>query len=279
MNADFFSILENRSRVLGSLLCVGLDPHLSLLPSPTAESARDLCLRAVKEAAACAVAFKPNIAFFEAFGAPGWEALHLVIEAIHEQAARLGQGPIPVILDAKRGDIASTAEAYARAAFEQLNVDAITLNPYLGYDSIAPFLAWPGKGIFLLCKTSNPGSADLQDLLLQDGRPLYEHVAGMVERWEAQERIGLVVGATFPQALARVRAIAPQRWFLVPGLGAQGGELASALRHGLRADGLGLLFTVSRAILTAPSPAQAAMEWRDKIEAVRTLVQQRGRDE
>ncbi|MFN3741766.1 MAG: orotidine-5'-phosphate decarboxylase [Anaerolineales bacterium] len=261
--------MEKRSRAIGSLLCVGLDPHLSFLPAPTAQSARDLCLRAVKEAAPCAVAFKPNVAFFEAFGAPGWEALRIVVETIHEQAERLGQGPIPLILDAKRGDIASTAEAYARAAFEQLKADAITLNPYLGYDSIAPFLAWPGKGLFLLCKTSNPGSADLQDLLLQDGRPLYEHVAGLVEQWDREGRIGLVVGATFPQALARLRAIAPRRWFLVPGLGAQGGDLASTLRNGLRADGLGLLLTLSRAILMADSPARAAAEWRDKIESIR----------
>lgn len=268
-NADFFSILEGRSRAIGSLLCVGLDPHLSLLPTPTAESARDLCLRTVKEAASYAVAFKPNIAFFEALGAPGWEALRIVIEGIHEQAERLGQGPIPVILDAKRGDIASTAEAYAHAAFEQLKADAITLNPYLGYDSLAPFLAWPEKGIFLLCKTSNPGSADLQDLPLQDGRPLYEHVAELVEQRDQQGRIGLVVGATFPQALARLRAIAPRRWFLVPGLGAQGGDLEFTLRNGLRADGLGLLLNVSRAILTADSPARAAAEWRDKIEFIR----------
>ncbi len=261
----FFSIIEERSRALGSLLCVGLDPHPGLLPTPTAQSARDLCLRAVRGAATWAVAFKPNIAFFEAFGAPGWEALRAVIEAIHEQGERLGSGSIPIILDAKRSDIASTAEAYARAAFEVLGVDAITLNPYLGYDSITPFLEYRQKGLFILCKTSNAGSADVQDVLLQDGRPLYEHVAQRVNEWDRYGNLGLVVGATFPGALARLRQIAPQRWFLVPGLGAQGGELEATLRAGLRTDGLGLLLHLSRAILAAPDPARAAAEWHDKI--------------
>ncbi len=265
VQGSFFSILEERSRALGSLLCVGLDPHPGLLPAPTAQAARDLCLRAVRGAATWAVAFKPNIAFFEAFGAPGWEALQAVIEAIHEQADRLGRGSIPIILDAKRGDIASTAEAYARAAFEVLGADAITLNPYLGYDSITPFLEYRQKGIFILCKTSNPGSADVQDVLLQDGRPLYEHVAQRVNDWDRYGNLGLVVGATFPLALTRLRQIAPQRWFLVPGLGAQGGELEATLRAGLRADGLGLLLNLSRAILAAPDPARAAATWHDKI--------------
>lgn len=268
----FFSIIEERVRITGSLLCVGLDPHPSFLPAPTAQAARDLCLRIVKETAAYAVAFKPNSAFFEAFGEAGWRALQQVIETVHEQAERLGQGPIPVILDAKRGDIASTAEAYARAAFEQLGADAITLNPYLGYDSIEPFLAYPEKGLFLLCKTSNPGSVDLQDLILQDGRPLYEHVARLAETWDRHGNLGLVAGATFPQVLERLRQIAPRRWFLVPGIGAQGGDLEATLRAGLRADGLGLLINLSRALLTSPAPAHAAAEWRDKIESIRYQI-------
>ncbi len=273
-HAAFFSILEERVRITGSLLCVGLDPHPSLLPAPTAQAARDLCLRIVKETAAYAVAFKPNSAFFEAFGEAGWRTLQEVIAVIHEQAEHLGQGPIPVILDAKRGDIASTAEAYARAAFDQLGADAITLNPYLGYDSIEPFLKRREKGLFLLCKTSNPGSADLQDLLLQDGRPLYEHVAHLANTWDRHGNLGLVAGATFPQVLERLRQIAPRRWFLVPGIGAQGGDLEATLRAGLRPDGLGLLINLSRALLTSPHPAQAATEWRDKIEQVRFQILQ-----
>ncbi len=273
-HAAFFSILEERVRIIGSLLCVGLDPHPSLLPAPTAQAARDLCLRLVKETAAYAVAFKPNSAFFEAFGEAGWRALQEVIAVIHEQAERLAQGPIPVILDAKRGDIASTAEAYARAAFDQLGVDAITLNPYLGHDSIEPFLERREKGLFLLCKTSNPGSADLQDLLLQDGRPLYEHVAHLVNTWDRYGNLGLVAGATFPQVLERLRRIAPRRWFLIPGIGAQGGNLEATLRAGLRPDGLGLLINLSRALLTSPHPAQAAAEWRDKIEQIRFQILQ-----
>lgn len=273
-HAAFFSILEERVRVSGSLLCVGLDPHPSLLPAPTAQAARDLCLRIVKETAAYAAAFKPNSAFFEAFGEAGWRALQEVIAVIHEQAERLAQSPIPVILDAKRGDIASTAEAYARAAFDQLGADAITLNPYLGHDSIEPFLERREKGLFLLCKTSNPGSADLQDLLLQDGRPLYEHVAHLVNTWDRYGNLGLVAGATFPQVLERLRRIAPRRWFLVPGIGAQGGDLEATLRAGLRPDGLGLLINLSRALLTSPHPAQAAAEWRDKIEQIRFQILQ-----
>ena len=160
---SFFSFLEKRVDNSSSLLCVGLDPHIPDLKEPTAASALDFCLTLVKQTAPYAAAFKPNAAFFEIFGAEGWVALKQVIEAIHEESIRLGS-MIPVILDAKRGDIASTAEAYARSAFENLGAHCITLNPYLGKDSIDPFIQNPEKGVFLLCKTSNAGSGDLQDL-------------------------------------------------------------------------------------------------------------------
>lgn len=252
---NFFSRLEARARRTGSLLCVGLDPHPADLPAPTAAAARDFCLRLIEATADLAAAFKPNAAFFEAFGPDGVAALRDVIAAVPDG--------IPVVLDAKRGDIASTAEAYARAAFETLGADAITLTPYLGHDSLAPFLADPARGVFLLCKTSNPGAGDLQDLPLADRLPrqrLFERVAELATGWNVRGNLGLVVGATHPEALAAVRRIAPDMWILAPGVGAQGGDLAAALRAGLRADGLGLLLPVSRQISRAADPRQAAMK-------------------
>ena len=177
---------------------------------------------------------------------------------------------VPIILDAKRGDIASTAEAYAKSAFEELGVDCITLNPYLGKDSIEPFLGFHEKGIFLLCKTSNPGAGDLQDLIVhtvgaRHAVPLHVHIAHLAQQWNTANNIGLVVGATQPEALTRVRAAAPDLWFLSPGVGAQGGDLRVALEAGLRADGSGMLINVSRSIAKAEKPGLAAAEMRDEI--------------
>jgi len=260
----FFSFLEKRVDDCSSLLCIGLDPHVSDLDSPTAASALDFCLHIVKQTAPYAAAFKPNAAFFEFFGPEGWTALKQVIEAVQEESNRKGS-MIPVILDAKRGDIASTAEAYAKSAFEHLGAHAITLNPYLGKDSIDPFLGFPEKGAFLLCKTSNPGASDLQDLSLDGNLPLYVHVAELAQQWNTRNNIGLVVGATQPEALTRVRAAAPDLWFLSPGVGAQGGDLETALKAGLRADGKGMLINVSRSIARAENPGLAAAELRDSI--------------
>ncbi len=243
------------------------------LKQPTAASALDFCLTLVKQTAPYAAAFKPNAAFFEIFGAEGWVALKQVIEAIHEELIQLGS-MIPVILDAKRGDIASTAEAYARSAFENLGAHCITLNPYLGKDSIDPFIQNQEKGVFLLCKTSNPGSGDLQDLQLENGMTLYEHVAKLAQAWNTKNNIGLVVGATHPEALARVRAAAPDLWFLAPGVGAQGGELESALKAGMRKDGKGILLPVSRGISRAEDPRQAAAELRDQIVYIKRELHQ-----
>lgn len=268
---SFFSFLDKRIDDSSSLLCVGLDPHIPELKEPNAASALDFCLTLVKQTAPYAAAFKPNAAFFEVFGAEGWTALKQVIEAIHEESSRLGS-LIPVILDAKRGDIASTAEAYARSAFENLGAHCITLNPYLGKDSIDPFIQNSEKGVFLLCKTSNPGSGDLQDLQLENGLTLYEHVAKLAQAWNTKNNIGLVVGATHPEALTRVRAAAPDLWFLAPGVGAQGGELASALKAGLRKDGKGILLPVSRGISRAENPRQAAAELRDQIVQIRYQI-------
>ncbi|MBN1147588.1 MAG: orotidine-5'-phosphate decarboxylase [Anaerolineales bacterium] len=262
----FFSLLEERVRQADSLLCVGLDPHVEELPEPTARAALDFCLRLVEAAADQAAAFKPNAAFFELFGAQGLEALAQVIRAV--------PAGIPVILDAKRGDIASTARAYAQAAFQALGAQALTVNPYLGHDALAPFLEDPQRGVFLLCKTSNPGAADLQDLPVMErpesggpgaGSSVYEVVARLAQVWNRNDNLGLVVGATHPQALARVRELAPDLWILAPGIGAQGGDLETALRAGLRSDGLGLLAPVSRGISRASDPRQAAINLRQAI--------------
>ena len=265
---SFFSFLEKRVDDCSSLLCIGLDPHVNDLradgQSPTAESARDFCLNLVKQTSRYAAAFKPNAAFFEVFGPDGWIALKEVIAAIQEESKRMGS-MIPIILDAKRGDIASTAEAYAKSAFENLGVDCITLSPYLGRDSIEPFIQNSEKGIFLLCKTSNPGAGDLQDLTLESGEPLHIHVARLAQTWNTKNNIGLVVGATYPETLANIRAIAPDMWFLAPGIGAQGGELEAALTAGLRQDGKGMLLNVSRSIARAEKPGLAAAELRDEI--------------
>jgi uridine monophosphate synthetase len=265
----FITFLEKRVADSSSLLCVGLDPHLADLPEPSAEGALRFSIDLVRRTAPYAAAFKPNAAFFEQFGAPGWEALRAVIEAVAEQSQRLGS-LIPVILDAKRGDIASTAEAYARSAFETLGAHAITLSPYLGGDSLEPFLAVPEKGAFVLCKTSNPGAGDLQDLPQgAAGEPLYIAVARLARQWNTRNNVGLVVGATQPQALAAVRAVAPELWILAPGVGAQGGELPAALKAGLRRDGRGLLLPMSRAISRAADPGRAAAALRDEIVSIR----------
>ncbi len=262
---SFFSFLEKRVDDASSLLCVGLDPHIPDLKEPTAASALDFCLNLVKQTAPYAAAFKPNAAFFEAFGAEGWSALKQVIEAIQHESVRLGS-LIPVILDAKRGDIASTAEAYAKSAFEKLGAHCITLNPYLGKDSIDPFIQNSEKGVFLLCKTSNAGSGDLQNIIVTENSvPLYIHVAQLAQKWNEKKNIGIVVGATHPQVMAEIRQAVPDLWFLAPGVGAQGGELESALKAGLRKDGKGILIPVSRAISRADKPGRAAAELRDEI--------------
>jgi uridine monophosphate synthetase len=270
---NFFENLERRARDIDSLLCVGLDPR-----APNAAAARDECLRLIEATADFTLAFKPNAAFFEAFGAEGVAALKDII-------AHVPVG-IPVILDAKRGDIADTAEAYAKAAFDELGAQAITLNPYLGGEALRPFLARSDRGAFVLCKTSNPGADEFQSLRLfplgdspaasrRGLSPalslLYETVARHAQQWNVNGNVGLVIGATDPQALARARSAAPDLWFLVPGVGAQGGDLQASLEAGLRPDGLGLIINVSRQIAKASDPREAAQKIRDDINVVRGL--------
>lgn len=255
---NFFEWLEQRARSIDSLLCVGLDPRGS-----DVTAVHDECFRLIDATADYACAFKPNSAFFEAFGPAGMIALRDVITHV--------PADIPVILDAKRGDIADTAEAYAKAAFDVYGAHAITLSPYLGGDSLAPFLARSDRGAFVLCKTSNPGADEFQALSVND-QSLFEVIAQHAQRWSTNGNVGLVVGATDPQALKRVRSLAPDLWFLVPGIGAQGGDLKATLEAGLRADGLGLLINVSRQIAKATDPREEAWKLRDEINAVRNTI-------
>ncbi len=272
---SFFARLEKRARELDSLLCVGLDPHPADLSAPTIEALRSFCLRLIESTTAVAVAYKPNSAFFEAFGPQGMNVLQEVIAGIPPE--------IPVILDAKRGDIASTAQAYVRAVFQQYGAQAVTINPYLGYDAVEPFLLDPEKGVFLLCKTSNPGAGDLQDSLVvkypqypgkDESTFLYEKVAWLAQSWNQRDNLGLVVGATQPEALERVRRLAPELWILAPGVGVQGGNLEASLRAGLRQDGLGLLLPISRGISQSEDPFRAAEEIRGKINDIRRDILQ-----
>ena len=254
------------------MLCVGLDPHPELLSNLSGDGVYRFCASLIEETADLAAAFKPNIAFFERLGSEGIKTLKNVLALIPED--------IPVILDAKRGDIASTADAYVDAVFQQLGVDAVTINPYLGYDSIVPFVEDPAKGVFVLCKTSNPGASDLQDLLVslpsreekKTTYTLYEHVARLVDEWNQNDNIGIVVGATQIESMEKVRALAPDLWILAPGIGAQGGNLEAALRVGLRQDGMGLLLPVSRAIARAQNKRETANTLRQQINAIRDEI-------
>ena len=250
-----------------SLLCVGLDPDPHHFPGyfrrpVDLESLADWGQTIVEQTADLVCCYKPNIAFYEQFGPDGLAALQRTLAAIPDE--------IPVILDAKRGDIGSTAAAYARAAFEVLGADAVTVSPYLGQDAIAPFLAYPGKTVFVLCYTSNPSAAAVQEF--GDGRlRLFEHIVAQATQWGTPEQIGLVVGATQPEALAQVRRVLAGRphWILAPGVGAQGGDLAEALAAGLDAMGSGLIVPVSRHVLYVDDPRGAALALRDAIDGAR----------
>jgi uridine monophosphate synthetase len=277
MQKTFYSLLDDRTREADSLVCIGIDPHPQDVQGDDPVSLLDFCLRLIEATQEAAAVYKPNIAFFEQYGHLGIEVLQKVITSVPDD--------IPVILDAKRGDISSTAEAYARAVFQTLGASGVTVHPYLGRDAIEPFLTDPSRGVFLLCKTSNPGSGDLQDLEVKerggigDESPpgsfrLYEKVAILAQELNVRQNLGLVVGATHPVQLRRVRELVPELWFLVPGIGAQGGDLEAALEAGLREDGSGLLLNVSRSISRSAHPGRAALDLRDEINRVRERVVQ-----
>ena len=261
MSKAFFERIEERAKAIDSLLCVGLDPHPQDLEEQSAEAAHRFCLRIIEATRDVALVYKPNSAFFEAFGAAGVDALARTIAAT---------GDVPVILDVKRGDIASTASAYARAAFETLGADAVTLSPYMGWETVTPFLEHAGSAVFVLCRTSNPGADELQGLgIARSEQRVFERVATWTGHKDAHGRVGLVVGATAPGALVDTRRQAPEAWVLAPGVGAQGGSLEETVAAGVRADGLGLLINASRAIARAEDPGTAA---RDLCTAIRTAV-------
>lgn len=254
---NFFESLEASCRAKDSLLCVGLDPA----PDPSAEwpgkAIVDMNARVIEKTCAYAAAYKPNIAFYEAYGADGMAALSKTMDLIPEG--------IPVIIDAKRCDIGNTAQAYAKSLFDHFEADAVTLSPYMGRDGVDPFLAYPGKGLFLLARTSNPGAKAIQDLSVGPERePLYLAVAKECLSWST-ECIGLVAAGNDYPALSQLRRSFGQAWFLSPGIGAQGGEADKAVKAGIRSDGLGLLAVVVRAVCEAPDPGKAAMEFRDTM--------------
>ncbi|PMS34561.1 orotidine-5'-phosphate decarboxylase [Trinickia symbiotica] len=271
-NPSFVRTLDEAWRRTGSLLCVGLDPEPSRFPGAFAnrsDAIFDFCRAIVDATAPYASAFKPQIAYFAAHRAE--DQLEQLIAHVHEKHPGL-----PVILDAKRGDIGSTAEQYAREAFERYRADAVTVNPYMGFDSIEPYLAHEGKGVIVLCRTSNPGGSDLQFLDV-GGRPLYQTVAQLAaEKWNAAGELALVVGATFPNEIEVVRGIVGNMPLLIPGIGAQGGDVEATVRAGRTKDGVGMMINSSRAILYAgkgddfaQAAARAAQETRDKINLYR----------
>lgn len=257
-----------------SLVCIGLDPEIERFPRQVAEHPSPIFQfnKAIIDATADLVcAYKPQFAHYAAYEAE--DQLERTIEYIH----RAYPG-VPVILDSKRGDIGNTAERYAIEAFERYGADAVTVNPYLGGDSLEPFLRREDRGVVVLCRTSNPGARDLQDLTVgDDGRRLYHVVAEMAaSRWNTRRNCLLVVGATYPAELAQIRRIVGDMPLLVPGVGAQGGDVAQVVRNGQTADGTGLLVSSSRAILYASAGEDfaaaaraAALSLRDQINAHR----------
>jgi orotidine-5'-phosphate decarboxylase len=255
-----------------SLVCVGLDPEVEKIPAQLRDLPQPIFefnRRIVDATAEYACCFKPQFAHYAALGAE--DQLLATIRYIHEKHPGL-----PVILDSKRGDIGSTAAKYAQESFQRYGADAATVNPYLGSDSIEPYLQWNGRGVIILCRTSNPGARDFQDLEA-GGKRLYRHVAERVARdWNTSGQCMLVIGATYPQELAEIRAVVGDLPFLVPGVGAQGGDVAAAVRAGKTADGLGMVINSSRGIIYAGNGAgfdeaarAAARALRDEINQYR----------
>lgn len=249
----FLAKLLTAERAQHSLLCVGLDPEPERLPAvlrglPVERAVVEFCRNIIESTAPYVSAFKPNLAFFEALGPTGLTALQEVLRAV--------PASIPVIADAKRGDIGHTASRYAAALFDIYGCDAATVNSYLGYDSVAPFLAYRERGVILVCRTSNPGARDFQDLLVQENdgqvRPLYEVVARRVRDWNHETgNCALVVGATYPQEMRTVRELCPDLPILVPGIGAQGGDLPAIVPLAVDEHGERAIISVSRAIIYA----------------------------
>src|SRR5580698_5078975 len=269
MPLTFSERLDRALRSADSLVCVGLDPDPAKLPADLARDPKPFLAfgrRIVEATRGIAAAYKPQVAFYSALGKE--DELAASIAFIRERAP-----DALIILDAKRNDIGNTAEAYAREAFERYGADAVTVNPYMGEDSVRPFLARPDRGAILLCRTSNPGAKDFQDLLV-DGLPLYRRVAERAAgRWNEHRNLMLGVGATYPREMADLRLAPPDLPFLVPGIGAQGGDLEATLAAGLDARGAGLLISSSRALIYAGGGATEAI--RGAAEALRVAINRR----
>lgn len=269
---SFLDQLQAAQRQNRSMLCVGLDPEPSRFPEGMKGDPRriyDFCAAIVEATADLVIAFKPQIAYFAAHRAEDQlERLMAHMRAVAPQ--------VPVILDAKRGDIGSTAEQYAAEAFERYGADAVTLSPFMGFDSVSPYLSYPDKGAFLLCRTSNPGGDDLQSQRLADvpDQPLlYEHVAALAQGpWNLNGQLGLVVGATYPQEIRRVRELAPTVPLLIPGVGAQGGDAVATVRAGWREDAP-IIVNSSRAICYASSGPDFAAAARREAERTRDVLE------
>ena len=258
---NFIDKLLNSARSNNSLLCIGLDPDPELMPHGV--SVLDFNQAIIEATYDLVCAYKPNLAFYEAMGVEGLRALAATVACIPDT--------VPVIGDAKRGDIGNTVKAYAKALFEGYGFDAVTVNPYLGGDSLEPFIEYEDKGVLILCRTSNPGSADLQDLKIGK-QPLYEVVARKALEWNKYGNIGLVVGATYPEDIRRVRRICPDMLILIPGVGKQGGDLAAAVRNGVDSNKEKAIVNSSRGIIYASkgkdfaeAARAAAIEMRDEI--------------
>jgi orotidine-5'-phosphate decarboxylase len=272
----FLEQLQSAERQNGSLLCVGLDPEPSKFPAGMkgdASKIYDFCAQIVDATADLAIAFKPQIAYFAAHRAE--DQLEKLMAHMRRSAPH-----VPVILDAKRGDIGSTAEQYAKEAFERYDADAVTLSPFMGFDSLQPYLKYHGKGAFLLCRTSNPGGDDLQNQRLAsvEGQPLlYEHIAKLAQGpWNLNGQLGLVVGATYPAEIERVRSLAPTLPLLIPGVGAQGGDAEATIKAGYRqSNGVttgAVVVSSSRAILYASSDGDFAQAARHEALRTRDLL-------
>jgi orotidine-5'-phosphate decarboxylase len=269
----FLEQLRQAERINGSLLCVGLDPEPAKFPAAMqgdASKIYDFCAAIVDATADLVIAFKPQIAYFAAHGAEA--QLERLMAHMRRTAPQ-----VPIILDAKRGDIGSTAEQYAKEAFERYGADCVTLSPFMGFDSVQPYLKYHGKGAFLLCRTSNPGGDDLQNQRLAglQGEPtLFEHIAALVQGpWNQNGQLGLVVGATYPAEIERVRAVAPTVPLLIPGVGAQGGDAVATVKAGYRAANgqttAPIVVNSSRAVIYASSGADFAQAARSTAQATR----------
>jgi orotidine-5'-phosphate decarboxylase len=271
---NFINKLSAAWTANASLLCVGLDPDVARLPANLQNEPDGIftfCKAIIDATADLACSFKPQIAYFAALGAE--RQLEQVCAYLHAAYPH-----IPLILDAKRGDIGATAKQYAREAFDRYGADAVTVNPYMGFDSVEPYMEWTDRGAIVLCRTSNPGGSDLQFLNV-DGKPLYQHVASLVaDKWNRNGQCALVVGATFPEELAQVRALIGDMPLLVPGVGAQGGDVEATVRSGKTASGAGMMINSSRAILYATpqgsedfaaAARRVALETRDAINLYR----------